>query len=409
MRLAVLFDHLGPYHLARLRAAAREVNLLALETRGRSHEYAWDPSSEEEPFARVTLLGDGEAVPPDLMGRRLAAAIGEFAPEVVAVPGWSGESAFRAMEWCVREGVPVVLMSESTAHDEARSNWREAVKRRYVSLASAALVGGSAHVDYLDRLGMPSDRIFTGYDAVDNEIFASGASHWRSNDGPASPYFLASNRFIPKKNLRRLLEAYARYATSSSANPGPWPLVLLGDGGERGSLIAHAEALGLSRRDGSPWEDSRVAGACVYWPGFRQIGELPRYYAHAGAFVHASTTEQWGLVVNEAMASGLPVIVSNRCGCAPDLVTEGVNGWTFDPTRVEDLAGLMGRVAGMGGGERRNLGEAGRSIIEAWGPRRFASGLFDAAGKALEVGPKRARLLDRCLLSFLIRSTHLRT
>ena len=70
------------------------------------------------------------------------------------------------------------------------------------------------------------------------------------------------------------------------------------------------------------------------------------------AFVHASASEQWGLVVNEAMAAGLPVIVSERCGCAPDLVREGVNGLTFDPCDVAELAGLMERVAAMADWQR---------------------------------------------------------
>ena len=83
----------------------------------------------------------------------------------------------------------------------------------------------------------------------------------------------------------------------------------------------------------------------VHLVGAQSYGDVPAYYALAGAFVHASTTEQWGLVVNEAMASGLPVLVSNRCGCAPDLVQEGVNGFTFDPCNVEELAQLMLKIS----------------------------------------------------------------
>ena len=80
-------------------------------------------------------------------------------------------------------------------------------------------------------------------------------------------------------------------------------------------------------------------------PGFKQYDELPIYYGLAGAFIHASTTEQWGLVVNEAMAAGLPVIVSERCGCAPDLVENGRNGFTFDPYDVDALTHLMLKMA----------------------------------------------------------------
>lgn len=421
MRLAILFDHLGPYHLARLRAASRELNLLAVETRGRSREYAWDPSSEAEPFARVTLFEGEDTVSPAALGVRLTTVLAAFAPEVVVVPGWSGGAAFLAVAWASRHRVPVVVMSESTAHDEACSPWREAVKRRYVSLAAAALAGGSPHRDYLVALGMARDRIFDGYDAVDNETFARESARWREADGPQPPYFLASNRFIPKKNLPRLLEAYDRQAASPSptgvpvqptppyAFQNPWPLVLLGDGEGKADLLARADALGLAVIEGAPWERERSGDEAedgsshptVFFPGFRQIEELPRFYAHAGAFVHASTTEQWGLVVNEAMACGLPVLVSNRCGCAPDLVKDGVNGWSFDPFDADALADLMGRVAALDDTERDRLGEASREIIADWGPERFAGGLKAAAEKALEVGPKRAGLIDRMLLKVL--------
>ena len=119
-------------------------------------------------------------------------------------------------------------------------------------------------------------------------------------------YFLASARFVPKKNLLRLLEAYAGYRRRAGADA--WHLVLLGDGELRGDI---------ERRSALP----DLAGAVIL-PGFRQYDELPAYYGLARAFVHASTTEQWGLVVNEAMAAGLPVLVSDRCGCAPDLVED---------------------------------------------------------------------------------------
>jgi glycosyltransferase involved in cell wall biosynthesis len=140
----------------------------------------------------------------------------------------------------------------------------------------------------------------------------------------------------------------------------------------------------------------------VLLPGFKQYPDLPAYYGLASAFVHASTTEQWGLVVNEAMASGLPVLVSNRCGCAPDLVQEGVNGFTFDPCNVEQLAQLMFKVSAFQLFSFSAFGDASRRIIGAWGPERFASGLKAAVDKALEVGPVGATLVQRVVLKALL-------
>ena len=81
----------------------------------------------------------------------------------------------------------------------------------------------------------------------------------------------------------------------------------------------------------------------VIFPGFIQYDELPAYYGLAKAFIHASTVEQWGLVVNEALAAGLPVLVSERCGCAPDLVREGRERLHLRPDRYQSIGGADGR------------------------------------------------------------------
>jgi glycosyltransferase involved in cell wall biosynthesis len=135
-------------------------------------------------------------------------------------------------------------------------------------------------------------------------------------------------------------------------------------------------------------------------PGFKQYSELAPYYGFASAFIHPSTSEPWGLVVNEAMASRLPVLVSERCGCARDLVRTGQNGFTFDPSRPGELSQLMLRIS-TSPTESERLGRAGAVLISRWGPERFARGLRNAAHKAVDVGAcSRMSLLlfVRCLL-----------
>ena len=141
----------------------------------------------------------------------------------------------------------------------------------------------------------------------------------------------------------------------------------------------------------------------VHLPGFIQYEELPGYYALANAFVHASTTEQWGLVVNEAIASGLPVIVSNRCGCALELVNG--NGFTFDPTNQHELAARLLEVASLSDQERKHLGDASYRVAANFAPERFGEGLERAASVAMEVLQKRLGVMDRALLLVTRRYT----
>jgi hypothetical protein len=150
--------------------------------------------------------------------RRLWCALDEIRPQVVVVNGWSSTDAFSAIRWCAETNIPAVITSESTAWDDPRMFWKEWIKGRLVKMFGAGLAGGTPHIDYLAQLGLPRGRIFNGYDIVDNDYFAaktaevrSQKSEVRNQHGLPEKYFLASARFIVKKNLPRLIEAYARY------------------------------------------------------------------------------------------------------------------------------------------------------------------------------------------------------
>lgn len=401
MRLAVLFDNLGPYHLARLRAAAGCYDLLAVEFASRSCEYEWNESDAcGLQKAVIHQSGSSDDLTSSEYQKRLFRVLDDYNPSVVAVPGWGSRGALLALKWCLLKGIRGIVMSESTPWDEKRRPFRESVKRRIISRFSAALVGGTPQRDYMEKLGMPSDLITLGYDAVDNSFFAKKAEVLRGGrwfvGKEERSYFLASARFIPKKNLFQLIRAYSLYRElmkpssldgRRSTESRPWDLLLLGDGALRSDLSRLISDLGIDDH--------------VQMPGFKQYEELPPYYAHAGAFIHASTTEQWGLVVNEAMASGLPVLVSNRCGCAADLVKEGENGWTFDPTNEEQMANSMRRISADDEG-RFTMGSRSREIISGWGPERFASGLSAAVNASFNGPAPLIGVSDRILFAGLL-------
>ena len=106
--------------------------------------------------------------------------------------------------------------------------------------------------------------------------------------------------------------------------------------------------------------------------------------------------------MNEAMASGLPLIVSKKCGCIPELLEEGRNGFSFSPEDVDELATLLLRMAAFSDAERELMGRRSRRIIDPWSVDRFASGLRDAVTTA-ECAPRKSNLaMAKFLLSGLI-------
>jgi len=387
--IAVVFHHIGPYHHARLNAAADKLSVNGVEWSAKAHD-SWGAADSPPQYRKISLFAEAtdRYRTSDQRRRAFYSALEQANPDVVAVNGWNNFGSLVAANCCMDRGIPMVVMSESARGDEPRTWWKEVIKRRIVNLYSAALVGGQRHVEYLIELGMPRERIVTGYDVVDNDYFAQRAieirnskSEIRKEYGLPENYFLASARFIEKKNLPSLIRAYAEYREKWKGDT-PWDLVLLGDGPMRDTLNTQLATLNLQ--------------AQVHLPGFKPYDELPVYYGLAKAFVHASTTEQWGLVVNEAVASGLPVIVSNRCGCVPELVQD--NGFTFDPANESELAERLLQMVSLSADERRRLGEASYRIAANFAPDRFGEGLKQAAAVALKLPQRKPGVIDRALL-----------
>ena len=394
VRAAIYFQMFSPYIMARLKAASQVCDVIGIEGSRLSAAYAWDPILEDQSFERRTLFVESsiEEVEPAKVIAAVRSALDASDPDVVVAGGWSQSDALAMLLWARRRNRPAILMSESTAIDAKRHWLREGIKRRIVSQFDAALVGGKPQEDYAVALGMTRERVFRGYNVVDNDFFAEGAQAAREDAENLRPklglpeyYFLASNRFIEKKNLARLIEAYRRYHAQSVGDP--WHLVMLGDGPLRSTLEGQVREAGLARH--------------VHFRGFKQYQELPAYFALAGAFCHVSTVEQWGLVVNEAMASGLPVMVSRNCGCAHDLVLDGFNGYVVDPYDVAQMAGRLEQLASAV--DLSAMGQASRGLVAAYHPSQFGAGLQNALA-ALDGKPVQTmHWLDRQLVDRLAR------
>jgi len=293
-------------------------------------------------------------------------ALREIDPDAVAINGWSVPEALAAVTWCQKNRRTAILMAET---HRPSGNWlKEFLKRRRVRRFDGAIVGGRWHAVYLEGLGFDPGRIHVGYDAVDNEHFARGADAARFEDArirehlrlPAR-YFFANTRFLPRKNIDGLLHAYNRYRNEQRSAEGPWHLVVSGSGEMEGSWKALAGHLGLAD--------------IVHWPGFVQYPELPAYYGLAGAFVHVAREEAWGLVVNEAAAAGLPLIVGKRVGAACELVQDGENGFLVDAEDHAGIAEAMAAIASVGQGSRDQFGHCSFQLVAPFGVERFGSAL----------------------------------
>jgi glycosyltransferase involved in cell wall biosynthesis len=370
--------------------------VVALETAEGDATYDWEKAESAGVFfPRRTVFTDRiyEQIPASELRRGVRRALDDLKPAAVAVAGWGTADARACLAWCKKNQAQAIVMSETRAADGRRVWWKEWLKSRIVRRYDGALCGGESHKRYLIELGIPTKRIAIGYNVVDNALFFNKAKRDGEvfqdpvGDAKSDPYFLASNRFVERKNLGRLIQAYAKYAESYQRGgvKSIWPLVLLGDGELRGELEALCVGLGLQfanseqaknlKRNSYKLKTSKECGLVVF-PGFQQIGELPSFYAGAGAFVHPALEEPWGLVINEAMASGLPVLSSRNVGAAEELVIEGKTGYLFDPKSVEEMAGALVKIVGLEPEERLAMGRAAFEQVERVAPlKAFGEGL----------------------------------
>ncbi|HTA17277.1 MAG TPA: glycosyltransferase, partial [bacterium] len=373
-KICLLWHRFGPYHHARFKAAQGLMDVVGVEFSSVDPTYAWDRVDPKSGSKVVTLFHDrfSQEIPVREVRRRVDEVFSGLDPAAVAIPGWSDRAPLAALDWCLRRGIPAVLMSPSQKSDAPRVWYKEWPKQRIVRRFSAALVGGAPQKRYLSDLGFPGEKIFTGYNVVDNGHFTRGAlkarkagKALRKSLGLPDDYFVLSTRFVPKKNLERFLEAYVLYVKRNEGKP--WSLVLLGDGPGRARL--------------EKMVDERAARNFVCMPGFKQYNELPVYYGLANALALPSSSEQWGLVVNEAMAAGLPVLVSRPCGCSEDLVKDGENGYLLDPLDTDQMAAVLAKTS-QAKKKLTGMGAKSLEIIDRWGPDAFAQGLSRAVEAA---------------------------
>ena len=379
--IVVIFARFGPYHIARLEAAGnyfreRETQLVGVEIAKTDSTNLWQVDiSQGKNFKRITLFPETNYHELDRgeLENAVEKSLDTIDPIAVALPGWGFPEAKAGFKWGSRNNRSLILMSESNKEDLPRYWLKEQIKKQIVRKFDAALVGGSSHANYVNSLGMDHSKIFLGYDVVDNNYFETSAKEihqnpeeYRNRFQLPQNYFLAAGRFVQRKNFLLLLKAFAQYRQKTQ---NPWDLVLCG----HGSLLKEFE---LSCQEMNS-KDS------VFFPGPIQYLDLPAYYSLAKAFILPSIVEPWGLVVNEAMACTLPLVVSNRCGCIHELIEEGRNGFSFNPENITQLTELLVRFSS-DKLDLKMMGSKSLEIIKNYSPKTFAEGLWDAFQTALE-------------------------
>jgi L-malate glycosyltransferase len=331
-RLVFLWESFGPHHVDRCAACVDALgdryDIYGIEIATFDDNYQWRGSIGADGFPKITLF---PGVVRQKLGTvrcflRILAACLRLKARYIFLCNYDVPSIFLSAVALRLMGRRLFIMQDSKFDDKQRYLPKEMLKGLLYRPYHAALVAGHRAKGYLAFLGMAEERIFIGYDTVsiarirrcaEADPAPAGVPH-------AERHFTIVARFVPKKNLSLALEAYAAYA---ARHPGSArELHFCGSGPLEPSLREQAERL-------------RLAG--VRFRGYLQEDEIARVLASTLALILPSVEEQHGLVINEAIAMGVPVLISDNCGARDLLVRSGVNGYLFEPDNAAGLAHFM--------------------------------------------------------------------
>jgi glycosyltransferase involved in cell wall biosynthesis len=303
-----------------------------------------------------------------LLNRGLKAAFQQAAPDMILCGGYNYPASWAAMRWATKHRTSFILWVESTEQDFRSRNWIiEFLKTRFLKCCSAFVVPGKSSFQYVKNYGARDEEIFTAPNAVDTEFFSKKATAVRQDDEIQRQslqlpprFFLFVGRLVREKGVFDLLEAYGKLTPELRAAVG---LVLVGGGSARADLVRRAGVI-------KPGQ--------IQFSGFVHREHLASYYGLAEVFVFPSHTDPWGLVVNEAMACGLPVIASDAAGCTADLIEDNWNGRVIRRGDVAQLASAMEEL-GQDPALRARMGNHSQERILRYSPEACADGIARAA------------------------------
>ena len=383
-RLAILTEIISPYRIPLFNALAKhpDVDLHVIflaETDSKLRQ--WEVYKQEIRFSFQVLpswrkrMGKHNV----LVNFGVSRALNQSKPDAILCGGYNYIASWQALFWAQKNKVAFLLWSESNSQDLRGSHLLiEFLKKHFLRRCDGFVVPGTSALEYLRGHHIRDENIFTAPNAVDNDLFAGAAEKARRNQTSlrrelALPdrYFLFVGRLVREKGVFELLSAYANLEEKLRAELG---LVFVGDGECRQKLEHLATSISRGR---------------IKFTGFAQRELLGAYYGLGEMLILPTHTDTWGMVVNEAMACGLPVLVSRVAGCATDLVRENWNGVLVAPRDVPTLEQAMRRLA-MQSNICKMMGTHSAEHISGYSPERWS----DSVARALQVIADDSRPID---------------
>jgi glycosyltransferase involved in cell wall biosynthesis len=368
-KVVLLTEIISPYRIPVFNEIAKRLSdqfMVFFMGKSEKRRY-WKIYREKIRFCYCVLPGillQGRCSEPYFFNPTVLYKLLKYSPEIIIVSGYSQPSSFLAMLYAKLFAKRLILWCESTGNDQRYNHpLKDAYKRWFVRNCTQYLVPGKASFEYLTLLGAEGPKIYIAANAVDNDFFADACAknrdrrgEFKQRKGYPEKIILYVGRLIEEKGVLDLLKAFQ----SLSCNYRNLGLVLIGSGkGEERFRDFCAE--------------QNIKN--VFFEGFVHQDELPAYYAAGDVFVLPTHSDTWGLVLNEAMASSLPVVCSDVAGAACDLIKNAENGYIYEKGSIAELTEALNKTLDS---SKESFGAKSYEIIQGYSPEKCASGFLRA-------------------------------
>lgn len=343
MRILIVWDRMGDYHRSRVDNYSNmfpDNQIITANLGTGSDIYKW--SNKNNGFHYDLSPKRGDQIDIIKRFKKFKTVINENSIEKVVLSGYGKIEYVIFAIWLKLIGIDTYIFAESWYESSWIKNY---LKKCYLHIfISGIFVSGErARKFYTESLGFNEKLVHSGYSVVDNEHFAFERDiNYVVKNVVQRPIMLCVARYSAEKNLDFLISSFL-----SSEMSDNWVLQLVGDGPLSDSLKTRYGEFGN-----------------IIFNGWESYENLPDIYKKASCFVLASEFEPWGLVVNEAMSCGLPIVISQNCGCVEDLLKG--NGFSFSSSDENELKLILNRIATMAAVDLWKMGRRSRDIIGSY-------------------------------------------
>jgi glycosyltransferase involved in cell wall biosynthesis len=321
LRVLILHNDLRVYWKRRLTflrgfLKSRDIDLYVIELFGKGSPYAFDPYDNKEVWWNCLFPDNKDnELSKSKIKDVLFAKLADINPDVIVAGSIVFYSGALGLRWAKNNNKKFIMFDDAKPSNVKRNAVVQRVKDAITNQIDALwLPSKNYEEEYASLYSKESIHFFYGYNCIDNDLFK-----FKQQKRFDNRKIICVARLVPIKNLTNLLMAWKTVEDESDRDT----LVILGDGTLSVELVALRDELGLKR---------------VEFVGAIPNDLIPKYLFDSDAFILPSWSESWGLVVNEAMAAGLPVLLSNKVNAAETLLVDGINGYSFSPADVKVMS-----------------------------------------------------------------------